>query len=633
MLAFLRRKQKGLKWVLWLVILTLGAGMLLLFVSTPGDMGGGLSARDVAQVSGQPITANEFRKQYRRLYDMYRQVYRLDQQDPELVRQLGLGQQALNQLIGEYALASEAQRLGIDASSEEVREEIIRQPVFQENGQFIGPERYRQILEQNNLTVSEFETSVSRDIIRQKLMHLLTDGILVTPEEVREEFASRNQEAKVRYVALDREAPLAGPVDEQALRNHYEQNKQSYQTGEMRQLDYVFVPADPTAVTVSEEQVQARLNSINPQEQVHARHILISAREGEDDTEARKKAESVLARLKAGEDFGQLAKAVSEDPGSAVKGGDLGFFERGQMVPEFESVAFSLPPGQTSELVKSPFGFHIINVIEKTTTKPESQKPMVEFELRQTEAEKKARDQAYRIINGVKARKALAEVAAENKLQVNSTPFFGAGDVIPGMTVRNDFNQRVFGMNRGDVSQPYQGPGGFYVAVLTEVKPPEIPSFEQLRERVERDYRTVRGEEQAREKAFAFEKAAKAGNFEQAAKAAGLKVTTTAYFKKGANVDDTVRFSQDFHTRAFRMAEGEVSPPVQAAGKYVILQLIDKSDLDEARFEAEKSQIERELTDQKRSQFFAAYAKNLVDDLKKKNEIVVNQQLLDDVTS
>jgi peptidyl-prolyl cis-trans isomerase D len=633
MLAFLRRKQKGLKWVLWVVIITLGAGMLLLFVSTPGDVGGGLSAQDVAQVSGRPITATEFRKQYRRLYEMYRQVYRLDQQDPELVRQLGLGQQALNQLIGEYALTSEARRLGIDASLEEVREEIVKQPVFQDKGEFIGPERYRQVLEQNNMTIGEFEDSVRRDIIRQKLMHLLTDGIMATPEEVRQEFVDRNQEAKVRYVALDREAPLSGALAEQELLSHYEANKQNYETGETRQVAYVFVPADPSAVTVSEEQVRARLNTINPQEQVHARHILINAREGEDDTEALKKAEAVLARLKAGEDFGQVAKAVSEDPGSAARGGDLGFFQRGQMVPEFESVAFSLAPGQTSELVKSPFGFHIINVLEKTTTQPDSQKPMIEFELRQAEADKRARDVAYRIINGVKANKPLAEVAAAHQLEVNTTPFFGAADMVPGMTVRNDFNQRVFALNKGGITQPYQGPGGQYVAQVTEIKPPEIPAFEQIRERVEKDFRSIRGEELAREKAFSFEKAARSGNFDQAARAAGLKVTTTSYFKKNANVDDTVRFSQDFHNRVFRMAEGEVSPPVQAGGKYVIFQLIDKSDLDETVFEAEKAQIDRELTDQKRTQFFTTYLQNLVSDLRKKNEIVVNQQLLDDMIS
>src|SRR4030042_1324767 len=145
MLAFLRRKQKGLKWILWVVIIILGAGMVALFV--PGNFGGDeMSDQEVARVADRTITRVEYRKQYGRLYEQLRQMYKLDQQDPELVKQLGIGQQALNQLIAEYAIVSEANRLGLDASLEELRQEIAKTPVFQEQGQFIGPDRYRQAL-------------------------------------------------------------------------------------------------------------------------------------------------------------------------------------------------------------------------------------------------------------------------------------------------------------------------------------------------------------------------------------------------------------------------------------------------------------------------------------------------------
>lgn len=632
MLAFLRRKQKGLKWVLWIVIVALAAGMVLLFVSTPGNVSQGLSGQDVAEVSGRPISAVEFRRQYARLYETYRQVYKLDQQDPEIIKRLGLGQQALNQLISEYALTSEARKLGIDASKDEIRQEITKLPVFQERGQFIGTARYEQILKQNNLSVGEFEESVRRDIIREKVMHLLTDGIITTPEEAQREYVERNQEAKVRYVAIDREAGQVS-ADEQELRKHYESNKESYRTGEQRRVDYVFVRADPAAAKVSEEQIQARLNSVNPEEQVRARHILIKSIEGKDDTEARKKAEAILARVKAGEDFAKLAKEVSDDPASAAEGGDLGFFGRGQMVPEFERVAFALEPGKTSDLVRSPFGFHIINVIEKTTTKPESQKPLVEFELRQAEANRQARDQAYKAVHDLKSSKSMADVAKTYKLDVTTSPYFGVSDSIAGMMVRNDFNQRVFTMKKGDVSQPYQGAGGYYVAQLTEVKAPEIPPFETVRQRVEADYKSTKAEQMAREKAFALQNQAKSGDLEAAGRKAGLKVTTTNFFKKGANVDDTLRFSQEFHDRVFAMEKGEVGLPIQVSGKYVIFQVVDKSQVDLAKFEQEKEQLQKEITDQKRTQFFGAFIRNLVEDLRKKNEIIVNQQLLDDMTS
>jgi len=635
MLAFLRKKQKGLKWILWIVIFALAAGMVLLFVRTPGDVStGGLSRTEIAQVGDRQISAIEFRKQYRRLYEMYRQVYKLDQQDPAIVKQLGLGQQALNQLISEYALVMQASQLGIDATPEEVRQEIMKMPVFQNKGTFVGTNLYQQILEQNNMSIGEFEESLRRDIIRQKLMHVLTDGIIVSPEELHKEFQNRNVEAKVKYVAIDKEATKPSAVDEPELRKYFESHKENYRTGEQRRVAYLFVPADPMSVKVSPEAVQARMNSINPEEQVRASHILIRSPQGQDDTEARKKAEAVLARIKAGEDFAKVAQEVSEDPESAKKGGDLGFFGHGQMVPEFEQAAFALQPGQTSELVKSAFGFHIIRVTDKTTTQPESQRPMVEFELRQAEAGRKARDQAYKILNEVRSKKSLAEVAKEHRLTLSNSDFFGLGDSVPGMIVRNDFNQTVFGLKQGELTQPYQGSGGYFIAQVTEIRPPAIPPFEQVRSRVENDYKTTRGAELAEQKATDFFNAAKIGDFEAAAKKADLKVTTTNYFKKGSNIDDTLRFSPEVHDRVFdKLAKGESTGPIEVAGKYVVLQLLDRSEVDPAKFDQEKAQIEKELADQKRGQFFATYVRNLVDELRKNNQIVINQQLLDEVTS
>ncbi|RPI23125.1 MAG: hypothetical protein EHM61_20480, partial [Acidobacteria bacterium] len=335
MLALFRKKQKGLKWILWIVILALGAGMILLFVDTPGDMATGLSGVEVAQVDGKSISIQEYDKQYKRLYEMYRQVYKLDRQDPEIIKQLGLKQQALNQLISEYAIESQAAKMGIGATPEEIRHQITTLNVFQQDGKFIGFERYQQLLKANEMSVGEFESGVRRDLIRQKVMQVLTDGIFTSADEVKKEYVSRNQEAKVRYVAIDKSAASAEPIPEADLRQYFEKNKENYRTGEQRQVSYVFVQADPTKVKVSDEQVRARMDSVAPDEQVHARHILFNAMEGTDDTEARKKAEAALGRVRAGEDFAKVARELSEDTQTKAQGGDLGFFGRGQMVPPF----------------------------------------------------------------------------------------------------------------------------------------------------------------------------------------------------------------------------------------------------------------------------------------------------------
>ena len=146
MLDVFRRRKGGLKWVLWLVILVLGAGMLLFFVQTPGGMGVGLINQNVAIVAGNSITMNQYRRVYNQIYESYRQMYPLDQGGAELLKLLGIGDQALDRLVDEYAIAYEAQSMGIEATREELAEYITTLPSFQEDGRFIGTERYIQIL-------------------------------------------------------------------------------------------------------------------------------------------------------------------------------------------------------------------------------------------------------------------------------------------------------------------------------------------------------------------------------------------------------------------------------------------------------------------------------------------------------
>jgi peptidyl-prolyl cis-trans isomerase D len=632
MLDLFRRKRRGLKWVLWLVILGLTAGMVLLFVDTPSGVSQGLTSQNIAQVNGETISAAEFRKHYARIYDMYRQIYRLDQQDPGIVRQLGIGQQALNQLISEYAIQVEAQRLGLTATPEEVRQRIARLPVFQENGQFIGVRRYEELLRANNFTVAEFEESVRREIISTKLQNILTDAIAATPEEARQEFISRNQEVKVRYVSFDGPGSMPDQVSDSELQQYFEQHQENYRAGEQRKFKYLNVQMDPSKVQITEEQMRAAMDRASEDEQVRARHILVAFREEAEEAQARVKAEDLLGRLKAGADFAALAREHSEDPGSAPQGGDLGFFGRGQMVPEFEDVAFSLNKGETSELVRSPFGFHIIQVTDNNQGQLDARRPVAEFTIRQEEAARQARNRALRIYNELKANPNLEEAAKRHELTVQETNFLSSGQPLAGIMVGPDFHGKAFSARQGEILEPYSGTASTLIAQVTEIRSSFVPPFEEVRERVASDYRQNRGEELAKQRALDLYKAVREGaRLEEQARRAGLSVTTTGFFKKGENVDDTIRFSPELQDRAFEMNAGEVGGPVEIAGKQVVFQVAAKSDVEMATFEEEKNQLTQEMTQQKRSRFFASYVQNVVDQLRKENKVIVNQELLDSI--
>ncbi len=634
MLALFRKKQRGLKWVLWLVIFALGFGMVLFFVDAPATSSTGLSSQEAAVVAGSTITASEFRTRYVQIVETYRKLYRLDQQDPKVVQQLRLGDTALNGLIAEYAAVYGAEQLGLQVTDAETADFITRQPVFRENERFIGPDRYERVLQANNLTVQQFEKGIQRRIARDKLERILTDGIFSSPDEVEQEFRNRNQEVRVQYVAIDPEKIAPAEIEEAKLQEYYKDNQEKYRIGEKRTVRYVSVRIDPKTVTISEEQIQARLAEVTDTQQVRVSHILISAEDDEEDAPARKKAEDLLKQIRGGANFEALAAEHSNDIGSSQRGGDLGFFGKGKMVPEFEQAAFSLKPGQISDLVRTPFGYHIIKGTEVPSKKPDSRRPIAEFELRQDEAHKQAGALATKISDQLKQNPDFEAVAKEHNFPLKESIPFTLGDPITGLVVQSDFNQKVFALNQGEFMDPYESAGSYLVTQLADIQATNIPNFDQVRDQALQDLREESGDELAREQAFAFyQKAQSEGDLEKIASAEKLSVVATGFFKKGSTIDDTLKFSPKVHDRSFRFKKGEISSPVVVAGKYVVFQVLDKTEVDAAKFEKERGDISKTLTEQKRTSFFTSYIQNLVDQLRKDEEISVNQELIDAASS
>ena len=625
MLDLFRKKQRRLKWVLWLVILVLGAGMLLFFVQTPGGVGVGSGNQNVAIVAGDSITVNQYRRLYNQIYDGYRQMYPFAQGNAEILRQLGLADQALNQLISEYAIGYGAQSLGIEATRKEVAEYITTLPAFQEDGRFIGTERYIQILQANNLPAVEYEDGIRREIVRTKLLRLVTDGIQATPEEVRQEFLDLNQGIKIRYVAVDPREVAPATVDEEDLKTYFEEQKENYRSPERRKVKYIVLPVRPEEVELTEEQIQERMVAFPEKQEVRVSHILLTL----DDEDARQKGEALLEELRAGADFAELAREHTKDESSAASGGDVGFFGRGAMVPEFEAAAFSLEPGELSDLVATQYGFHIIKV---TDVKRVDSRALAEAELRQEEGENLARSLAAKVSHEAQEGAGLEAAAQRYELEIQETPFFSLGDVLPDLSVRNDFNQQVFALSPGQATEAYDRGGTYLVAQLTEVQEAELSEFEAVQDQVSKDFKSSRGEEIARERAFAFTRAlAEEPDFETVAGKEDLNITTTDFFKRNTAVDDELGSAVEILNRAFRMKENESSPALSVSGKYVVFQVAEKSEVDEERFEQERNGLSQQMTDEKRARFFLSWVQNVVDRLYEDNQIEINHLLVDSI--
>ncbi len=458
-LDLMRREKKKFLGIL-LLPLMFGLVAYLIPGMPGGAWGGGLGASVLATVGNAEISSTEFIGSYQRFLRSGQFPY-----DRQFLKTLQIDRQILNQLVSREVMLNEAKRLGIDATANELQQKIFALPYFQDNGNFAF-NRYKAILEQNGMTVPQFEDGVREEIIQEKLKNLITDSVAVSDREVEEEFRDRNEKSKISYVSFEPSKFTSAVVLQEAdIKAHYDQNKESYRVPEQRRAKYLF--ADTAALRTGIQIPDAELRSYYQQnlatyqlpEKVRATHILLKT-EGKSPEESEKikaRATDLLLQARKGADFAELAKKNSEDTVSAANGGDLGSFARGAMVPEFDQAAFTLGVGAISDLVKTQFGYHIIKVLEKQpahTQTFEEVENLIRPTLLQRKAEQKAQELADKAFTLTKSNKSFDQIAAELKISVQETPLFQQGGAIPLIGNSPEFSSKVFGLKEKEVGSP-----------------------------------------------------------------------------------------------------------------------------------------------------------------------------------
>ncbi len=626
MLKVFREKRESLKWILWLLIVVLGAGMVLLFVDAPTGATG-LLVNEIARVGELKIGVQEFRRQYSQLVEIYRQ--QLGEQFEQFAPQMNLPAQALNSLITEHSLALHARSLGLEATNPEISERVLSIPVFKdEQGNFIGKERYQEVLRANGLSMTEWENNIRREILRDKLQMLLTAGLGAAPNDLRREFAKQEQQTRIRYVLFD-PATLSLEPNQEELQEFFTENPDTYKGAEQRRIQYFEILLEPDEIELSEAQISERMESLDDLERIRASQIYFKTRPNQDDPEQLALANRVLRQLKGGASFEELARRHSEDD-SAARGGDMGFFPRGIQDKDFDKAAFDLEQGEISEIVKTAFGYHIINVTSKPGTMEELRRTPAENQLREEASKDAALSRAQKIMTRLKEPASWEDVAGEEGLEIKTTEFFPRSETVKSPRIRSDFNMQAFNLSQDDFfAQPYLTPAGYLVPQVAEIQASQIPDFEEVKSRVEEDYIEQKRQELNRNSAEGFFEAARKSSLEEVATEQDLPVTTTNFFKNGETVDDVVQFSPLMHQRIEWMQVGDISSPIRIAGKLVVFEVGEKSELDDASFELRKPQIEDTLTSTARGNFFNGYIKNVIDQLRENEEIRINQELLD----
>jgi len=616
MLDRMRRHKNWLKWSLAIVVVAFVALYIPSFMRST-SLDGASKYGVVATVEGRDITVGRFRRVYQQQMQAYRNAYG-GSMDDRLLKQLGIDQRIVQQLIEEEAALAEARRQNITASDAEVRARILALPAFQENGHFIGNARYRQLLQMQNppINPSEFEEEVRRSVVLEKLQGALTDWITVADADVTAEFNRRNEKVKLAVVALPADKfKESVAVTDAEVASHFEGHKDTYRIPEKRKIKYALVDlqAIRQRTSVSAPDVQRYYEDNKGQystpEQVRASHILLKT-EGKDDGAVKKQAEDLLAKVKGGADFAALATKFSEDETSAVKGGDLDFFGKGAMVKEFDNVAFSLKPGETSDLVKTQFGYHIIRVTDKkpaSTRSLEESRVQIEDILKSERAQKEADRIATELAGKLTKPADLDTVAKGRGLTVSETGFFARDEPIVGIGMAPAINNRAFEMKPGEVSEAIRAQNGPVFVTVTGTQESRVPALEEVKARVREDVQKTKAVETARQKATAIAAQLKsAGDFNAAAKAAGLEAKTTDLIVRGAALPD-VGMSPAVDAAAFALDQGGVSDPIVTDNGAVIVKVLEKKTPSADELKTGRDSVKSELVNQQKQRFYASY--------------------------
>ncbi len=623
MLDRMRRHKGWLKWSLGLVVLTFVIFYIPDFIQQQNATVGATSREIIAEVGGHPLTVGDFQTRYRTQVQSYRSQFG-GNVDESLLRQLGIEQQVIRQMVEEQVASIEAERQGIQVSNEELAQQIVALPVFQEGGQFIGETRYRQILQAQNppLSISEFEEGLRRSMVLDRLRGALTDWMSVTDADLEREYKKRNEKVKLQVVALTADAFRDKiQVSDADVAAHFETHKTDYRVGEQRKIKFLLLDQEAARlkVAVTPAEIQRDYNNsisrYQTPEQIRASHILLKT-EGKSEADVRTKAEEILEQVKGGADFAALAKKVSEDDGSKATGGDLDYFSRGRMVPEFDAAAFALQPGQTSELVKSQFGFHIIRLTDR---KPEVTRPLEEVrtEIQERLASQKASqqvaDRAGQLAERIKTPEDLDKAAVESGLKIQESELFTRESPIPGLGVSPEAAATAFRLADKEIGGPVATPRGPVFLLVSQKKDAYVPELAEVKDRVRDDLIRTRATDLSRQRAGEIATALRAAkDFNAAAKAQGVAAKETALIARGSALPD-VGASPEVDRVAFSLPVNGVSDPIATAEGTVIVRVTERDEVTPDEVKKSRETFRAQLLNERRERFFNAYMTKVKD--------------------
>jgi peptidyl-prolyl cis-trans isomerase D len=644
MIRFLQRDNRFTKAFFIVVIAAASVGMVVYLI--PGLTGMGTSTADTyaiiyphwySKIFSSSVTISQQTVSQR----VSRQLQNYPQyaDNPAIVHMIE--QQTGQQLVQEQVLLLEAEKLGIQANDGDVVN-FLHQGQFGEflfpNGQFIGSDKYADFVARNfNMSVPNFEQEIKHEVISRRIRALITAGAKVSDAEARAAYLKQNVKIKFDYavIASDTLKDSIKPTDAD-LAAFFKKNAARYAATipEQRQVTYFSVgPSDlPGGVPqVSQSEIQQYFQQHQSEysvpEQARSRHILIKVASGADaktDAAAKAKAEGLLKQIQGGASFTDLAAKNSDDPGSKVKGGELGFARRGMMVPEFEKALFGQKIGDT-QIVKSSFGYHIIQVEERQAAHAMSLAevgPTIQITLIRKKAAQ-AEENFAQALTSEAIKNGLEKTATAHHFQFTTTPMVGEQGVISAFADSSQVLGKAFAAKRGDPPQFASTGEGYAIFQVTGISPAHAPNFADWKPLGVRDYQNEQLPILLTQKTQELANKAKAeGDLAKAAKEVGATIKTSELVSENGQVPDLGAVGQ-VAPQLFDLKTGDFSGPINAGRTGVVAKLVDKQEPSAEEMAKNLDQTRGGLLEQRQNEVFGLFMNTLMEDYKKHKRILI----------
>ncbi len=577
-------------------------------------------ANRVALVNGEVITAREYQEAYNNLVAQLRS--RMGNNfDEETLKTLNLKKKALDSLIDRRILAGEAAKMKFNVTDEDLSRTIGNIKAFQTDGVF-SKKTYESVLSRNHMTPEEFEASVRESLMIERIGSFMTGNVKVSENEALEWFKWKEGSVNVDFVHFDPEKYKNFNPSQEEIKAFFDKKKDNYKTEEKVKVNYLLLDYNAYAAKVKVEDKDVKefyennMDKFRRPKTVEASHILFKIDEGAGPAvieDARKKADNVLKMIREGQPFGELAKKYSDCPSKSA-GGNLGAFEKKDMVEPFAGKSFSMKAGEISEPVLTKFGWHIIKVDKINEEKIftlEDTRNVIRKKLADDKAKKIAYSEAEAVYDTAVSINDLAKASEKHGLKIKTTDFFSRSDAtrVTGTDIPALMTSGAFELSEKEISEVRDVGNSCCIIEVAEKIPPKTPDIKDVSDAVRADLVREKQDEKAGKEAETLLAALKKeGDMLKESIRYGLSPDETGFFKRNENMGK-IGYEPELAGVAFKLSKNKPfsEKPVKGKKGYYLLKFKERKDPDTEIFKKEKESIIKALLEQKKQKTFEAW--------------------------